>query len=367
MSTEVKTIFVVDDLDTNLTMANDVLRAHYKVITLPSAAKMFSLIERVKPDMILLDIIMPEMDGLEALRLLKESEKYADIPVIFLTVETNVSVEAEGFRLGVVDFIVKPFSDPVLLNRIKTHLDIDGLIRERTSQLQEKTEQLEYEKATIQSLQNAIIFGFADLLESRDEETGGHVDRTAAYIRVLVDAMKRRHIYPDETEGLDIEQFVSSARLHDVGKIAISDLILNKPDKLTEDEYEIMKTHAIEGERILDKLASRTIDIDFLHNAKLFAGSHHERWGGKGYPRGLSGKNIPIQGRVMAIADVYDALVSDRPYKKAIPADEAVKIIMQNAGTQFDPLLASVFFEVKQEFEDILNECPECGRINSHV
>jgi len=356
MNTEVKkTIFVVDDLDTNLTLANEVLRAYYKVITVSTAAKMFSLLQRLVPDLILLDIVMPEMDGFEALHILKKNKKYADIPVIFLTVETNTSVEAEGFRLGVVDFIIKPFSDPVLLNRIKTHLDIDALIRNRTSQLQEKTEQLEQEKANIQSLQSAIIYGFADLLERRDDDTGGHVDRTAAYIKVLIAAMKQKNIYHNETEVLNIEQFVSSARLHDVGKIAISDLILNKPGKLTKEEYEIMKTHTVEGERILDKIASRTVDVDFLHNAKLFAGSHHERWDGKGYPRGLAGTGVPIQGRVMAIADVYDALVSERPYKKAFPTESAVQIIMDNAGTQFDPLIAGVFYEVEQKFEAILN------------
>jgi putative two-component system response regulator len=285
---------------------------------------------------------------------LKDDGKHADIPVIFLTIVANASVEAQGFQLGAVDFITKPFSAPVLLNRIKTHLGIDGLIRERTLQLQHETEKLLQKTAQIQCLHNAIIFGFADLLESRDEGTGGHIDRTAAYIKVLMDAMTAQGVYTAETGGLDVEQFVSSARLHDVGKIAISDMILNKPGKLTDEEYEIMKTHSTEGERIIDKIASRTKDDNFLYNAKLFAGCHHERWDGKGYPRGLAGTDIPLQGRVMAIVDAYDAIVSERPYKKAVPPEKAVAVIMEDAGKHFDPVIADVFFTVQEQFEEIV-------------
>ena len=341
-----KTIFVVDDNDTNLTMANEALKDQYRVLTLPSAARMFALIEKVKPDLILLDIEMPEMDGFEALRRLKEDKEQADVPVIFLTSMTDTSVEARGFQLGVIDFITKPFSEPVLINRIKTHLDVDELIRERTSQLQEKTVQL-------QRLQNAIIFGFADLVESRDEGTGGHIDRTATYIKILLDAMADRGVYAGEINALDRDSFVSSARLHDVGKIAISDLILNKPGKLTDEEYTIMKTHTTEGERAIDQIASRTKDEEFLRNAKLFAGCHHERWDGKGYPHGLKEKEIPIQGRILAIVDVYDALVSERPYKKPFSEEEAVKIIMDASGTQFDPQIADVFYEIRGVFKAV--------------
>jgi putative two-component system response regulator len=342
-----KTIFVVDDNETNLTIAKEVLKDQYRVITLPSAAKMFEFLQRITPDLILLDIEMPVMDGFEALMLLKKEQKNAEIPVIFLTALMDVAVEVRGFQLGVVDFITKPFSPPVLTNRIKTHLDIDELIRERTEQLHQKTVQLE-------NLQNAIIFGFADLVESRDENTGGHVERTSIYVKLLADALWERNVYKEELEKLDLSLFVSSARLHDVGKIAISDMILNKPDRLTETEYDIMKTHAYEGERAIEQIASRTSNIEFLTNALLFAGSHHERWDGKGYPRGLAGTNIPIQGRMMAIADVYDALVSERPYKNASSSDEATRIIMENAGTQFDPLIAEVFYEIKDKFEAVV-------------
>ena len=343
-----KTIFVIDDNDTNLSVANDALKEQYRVMTLPSAAKMFALIEKVKPDLILLDIEMPEMDGFEALRRLKANASQSDIPVIFLTSMTDVSVEVKGFQLGVIDFITKPFSAPVLINRIKTHLDIDELIRERTAQLHEKTVQLQH-------LQNSIVYVLSDMVENRDKGTGGHVDRTTKYIQILVEAMIARGVYADELKEIDLDLFISSARLHDVGKISISDVILNKPAKLTDEEFEIMKTHSAEGERIIDQIVSRTETegVEFLRNAKLFAGYHHERWDGKGYPHGLKETDIPLQGRIMAIADVYDALVSERPYKKPFTAEEAVNIIMESAGKQFDPLISEVFFEAREQFKAV--------------
>jgi len=341
-----KTIFVVDDNDTNLSMANEALKDQYRVLTLPSAAKMFSFIEKIKPDLILLDIEMPEMDGFEALRRLKDNEKQSDIPVIFLTGMIDASVEARGFQLGVIDFITKPFSAPVLVNRIKTHLNIDELIRERTSQLQQKTVQL-------QNLQSGIVFVLSDMVENRDQVTGGHVERTTTYIKILIEAMMARGIYADKIREMDLELVTSSARLHDVGKISISDAILNKPGKLTDEEFEIMKTHPAEGERIIDQIVSRTEDVEFLRSAKLFAGYHHERWDGKGYPRGLEGANIPLQGRIMAIVDVYDALVSERPYKKPLTHEEAVCIIRESAGKQFDPSIVDVFYEVRDQFEAV--------------
>jgi putative two-component system response regulator len=341
-----KIIFIVDDNEINLIVAKEVLKDYYNVMTMSSASKMFSLLETVKPSLILLDIDMPEMDGKIALKNLKANKDFSDIPVIFLTGIEDPKIEAEGFESGAVDFIKKPFSQPVLLNRIKAHLDIDAIIHERTSQLKQRTIQL-------QNLQNAIIFGFADLVESRDTATGGHIERTSQYIKVLTDAIIELNLYTDETNMLDMDLFVSSARLHDVGKIAISDTILNKPGKLTDEEYEIMKTHTIEGERAIEQIASRTDDNEFLRNAKLFAGYHHERWDGEGYPNKLSGTNIPIQGRVMAIVDTYDALVSVRPYKKAFSHEDATEIIMENAGTHFDPKLSQAFYEVSDKFNAI--------------
>lgn len=334
-----KIIYVVDDNDTNLIAAKEALNDQYRVITLPSASRMFSLINKIPPDLILLDIEMPDLDGFEALTLLKQNQEHATIPVIFLTSMTDTEAEVKGFQLGVVDFITKPFSPPVLTNRVRTHLNIDDIIRERTAQLQH--------------LQNGIVYVLADMVESRDEGTGGHVDRTAIYIEILMRALIDRNVYADELKTLDMESIVSSARLHDVGKIAISDTILNKPGRLTEQEFAIMKTHTIEGEKIIDQIISRTESVEFLTSAKLFAGYHHERWDGNGYPYHLSKDNIPLLGRILAIADVYDALISARPYKKPFSHEEANKIIMESAGTQFDPYIADIFYEVRDQFERV--------------
>ncbi|MCL2479703.1 MAG: HD domain-containing protein, partial [Treponema sp.] len=190
----------------------------------------------------------------------------------------------------------------------------------------------------------------ADMVENRDKGTGGHIERTSGYIKLMVDAMVKHGVYSKETSGWDMEMTISSARLHDVGKIAISDFIVNKPGPLTEEEFAIMKTHAAEGERIIDQIVERTGDVEFLRSAKLFAGYHHERWDGTGYPHKVKEYDIPLQGRIMAIADVYDALVSDRPYKKAFTDDEAYKIIMSSSGKQFDPKLTEIFSQLKDEF-----------------
>jgi len=334
-----KTIFVVDDNDTNLLMAEDALEEQYRVLTLPSAAKMFALLEKIPPDLILLDIEMPVMDGFAALQCLKAHNVFTDIPVIFLTAVTNSAMEARGFELGAVDFITKPFSKPVLLNRIKTHLGINELIRARTTQLER--------------LQSGIVFTLADIVENRDKGTGGHIERVTVYIQVLLNEMATRGIYADEIRDWDLELVVSSARLHDVGKITISDFILNKPGPLTEKEFEMMKTHASEGERIIEQIVTRTGEVEFLRNAKLFAGYHHEHWDGTGYPHGLKETEIPLQGRIMAVVDVYDALVSNRPYKGAFTGQQAAHIIMADAGKRFDPKIAAVFFEIQEQFEAV--------------
>ncbi|MCL1815607.1 MAG: response regulator [Treponema sp.] len=339
-----KTIFVVDDNSTNLSVAEEALENLYQVITLSSASKMFAIMEKITPNLILLDIEMPEMTGFQAMKQLKASSSHSEIPVIFLTSLSDSVNEAYGIELGAVDFITKPFSVPVLLNRIKNHLDIDELIRERTEQLRERTERLE-------RLQNGIVCTMADLVENRDTNTGGHIDRTTVFMKLLIDAMNACGIYRDEMEGWDLESVISSARLHDIGKISIPDAILNKPDKLTNEEFQTMKSHSALGEQIIDQMVSRTGEVDFLSSAKLSAAYHHERWDGKGYPYGVKETDIPLHGRIMAIVDVYDALTSDRPYKKAFSNDEAVSIIMDGSGKHFDPRITEVFFEIKNQFE----------------
>jgi putative two-component system response regulator len=339
-----KTIFVVDDSSINLIVAENVLCDYYDVITMLSVSMMFELLEDVIPDLILLDIMMPDIDGFDALTQLRANMRYAGIPVMFLTSKNDAATEARGFEMGVMDFISKPFSGPVLLNRIRKHLAIEDVIRERTEMLQQRTEKL-------MRLQNSMTSVLANMVENRDKLTGKHIERTAAYIKIMLKAMFKKGIYFDEMKRWNMDVIVSAARLHDLGKIVVSDLILNNPGKLSAEEFEVIKTHSSEGEKIIDDIISESGDEDFLYYAKLCAGSHHERWDGTGYPRGLVGKEIPLLGRIMAIADVYDALVSERPYKEAFTHERSVEIILENKGTQFDPEIVEVFLENSDLFK----------------
>jgi len=346
---DMKVIFVVDDNSTNLISAESVLEKYYSVITLSSANKLFSALKKIKPDLILLDIRMPEMNGFETMMCLKSSPSYADIPVIFLTGLVDSKIEAQGIELGAVDFITKPFSEPVLLNRIRNHLNIEDMIHERTKELQLKTHQLI-------RLQNGIVYTLADLVESRDIATGGHIDRTSIYMRLLLNAMLEENLYVNEILTWNIETVISSSRLHDVGKILVPDSILNKPGKLTKDEFEIIKKHVITGQYMIDQMMVRTGDAEFLHTAKMFAGYHHEKWNGMGYPYGLKGQNIPLYGRIMAIIDVYDALTSERSYKKAYTSDMSMKMIIKDSGTHFDPKIVNIFANLKDKLATAKND-----------
>jgi putative two-component system response regulator len=334
-----KTVFAVDDSDASLSLVKKTLENHYRVLTMPSAVKMFTLLEKIIPDIILLDIEMSDVNGIDAFLQLKTSDTFGKIPVIFLTGRNDTAIEAKCFELGAMDFITKPFSAPVLLHRIKTYLNIEEIIQERTTQLYQ--------------LQAGITSALADIVESRDKAADRHIERITAYIRILIKAMKDRDVYADEIQKWELEKVVLSAHLYDMGKIVVSDAVLNKPAKLTFEEYEKIKAHAGEGIRIIEKMIEQTGEADFLQNAKLFAGYHHEHWDGSGYPRGLKGTEIPLQGRIMALADVYDALVSRRPYKEAFTDEEAVNIIKANAGKQFDPKITEIFLEVKEQFKAV--------------
>jgi len=362
MDTARKTIFLVDDDMTNLAIGKKALSDSYNVFTLSSGPLMLKMLENLQPDLILLDVDMPKMDGHEAIRLLKEG-KYADIPVIFLTALGNEEMELKGLSLGAIDYIAKPFSAPLLLKRIEVHLLVEAQKKELNEQKREllffnnNLSQMVEEKAgTIIELKNAILSTMAEVVEYRDEITGGHIVRTQRYIKALLDEMKREGVYAKEVSALNEELVLQSCQLHDVGKIAITDLILNKPGKLTPEEYEKMKTHTTYGEKVILQLTAKTQDSDFLEYARIFAVSHHEQWNGSGYPKGLKGEEIPLLGRIMAISDVYDALVEPRPYKNAFPHEEAVRIILAGKGAHFDPVLSDLFGKIHPEFSRIADE-----------
>jgi len=354
-------IILVDDILANLDQGKNILRTFYEVYAVPSAAKMFEVLERVTPVLILLDIDMPEMNGYEAIRKLKADARYSDIPVIFLTALDDANSEVEGFDLGAADYVTKPFSAAMLLKRIEKELllvrqkhdllDIQERLQANLDDLESKV----HEKSEmVMHLQNAVFATVVDMVEFRDKYTGGHIVRTQKYLKALLDEMIREDIYSDEIVDWDMTFVLSSAKLHDVGKIAVPDVILGKNAKLDQEEFEVMKAHVTAGVEAIERIISKTEEHDFLVHAIRMAGTHHEKWDGSGYPIGLKGKNIPLEGQLMAIADVYDALISKRQYKEPLSHEEACRIIEEGAGTQFDPVLVDVFRNVESELYKIV-------------
>jgi len=349
MTTERKIIFLVDDDPTNLAAGSVTLDQHYDVLTFNSGERLLKTLEKASPDLILLDVAMPEMDGYEVIKRLKSNTETARIPVIFLTAKNDAESELEGLSLGAIDYITKPFSPPRLLKRIEVHLLVEAQKKELIHFNNNLQQMVDAKTKTVVELQNAILTTMAELVECRDIVTGGHIERTQTYLRIFLEALQQRNLFANETATWNLELVWQWAQLHDVGKIAIKDNILNKPSKLTDAEFEEVKTHPAFGAQVIEKIGESTTDKTFLEYATIFALTHHEKWDGSGYPSGLKGEAIPLLGRIMAVVDVYDALVSERPYKKAFSHTEALKIISESSGTHFDPTLVDVFLAVSEK------------------
>jgi putative two-component system response regulator len=350
------TVLVVDDTPDNLSLMSELLEEPYRVTIANNGEKALKIAGSVyPPDIILLDIMMPIMDGYEACRHLKSNPATRDIPVIFLTAKSEVEDEMKGFALGAVDYINKPISPPVVLARVKTHLEL----KRARDYLKDKNEFLEDEvKKRMQevvAVQEATILAMASLAETRDNDTGNHIRRTQFYLKALAQKLrhhKRFSSFLDNDKTLDL--LFKSAPLHDIGKVGIPDDILLKPGRFTPEEFEIMKTHCALGrDAIIAAERGLGLELPFLFFAKEIAYTHQEKWDGTGYPEGLSGDNIPVSGRMMAIADVYDALICRRVYKEGMPHAKAVEIIVQSKGTHFDPDMVDAFMEIAEEFIEI--------------
>ena len=354
LDTDQKKIIMVDDDRTNLTIVRNALIDRYEIFTVSSGEKLFGLLEKMKPDLILLDIEMPEMNGYEVIRKLKGSEHTVDIPVIFLSAMNDPENELEGLNLGAVDYIFKPFSRELLLKRIELHLLLEAQKLE-LKRYSSSLEEIVFEKTqTVLELKNAVLKTVAELVEYRDNVTGGHIERTQNYLRLLVNLLLKNGVYAKELSSWDIDLFVTSSQLHDVGKISIKDSILLKPGRLTVEEFDEIKKHAAFGKEIIERIESNTRENAFLTHAKILAASHHEKWDGTGYPLGIKGEDIPLQGRLMAIVDVYDALTSHRPYKEAFTHKESIEIIKNELGRHFDPLVGEIFIRHEKEFERLM-------------
>jgi putative two-component system response regulator len=354
-----KRIIIVDDNIANLTIAKNILKPYYEVFIAPSAGKLFLCLENFVPDLILLDIEMPQPDGFEIIKALKARSAYADIPVIFLTAKHDELSELKGLGLGAVDYIHKPFSAPLLLKRIETHILL--ALQKRELKFRNNTLQSAVSRKNQQvfALENTVLSTVAELVEFRDCVTGGHVYRTQKYLQILIEHLMDENIYIEKVCEWNPDFLLPSAQLHDVGKIAISDAILNKPAKLTDEEFRKMQDHVIIGVNIIERIELSAPESEYLRYAKSIAATHHEKWDGTGYPYKLKGSAIPLEGRLMAIADVYDALISERPYKKPFTTEQAERIIEEGRGKHFDPALVDVFHKAAGQFNNIVREFKE--------
>lgn len=345
VETRKQRILVVDDAPENIQVLMETLKDEYAIVAATGGEKALKVASSDnKPDIILLDVMMPGMNGYEVCERLKADEATKDIPVVFVTAMSEEEDEAKGLSLGAVDYVTKPFRPSLVKARVHNHLELkrhrdnlEELVRERTAELALT------KKVTIESL--------ASLAETRDPETGGHIKRTQTYVKLLAERIQPLH--PDYLDAETIELLYLSAPLHDIGKVGVPDAILLKPGKLTNEEFEEMQRHAVYGRDAIASAEKELGENSFLGLAREIAYGHHEKWNGSGYPQGLAGDAIPLSARLMAVADVYDALISKRVYKPPFPHAKAVSIITEGKGTHFDPDLVEAFLDSESEFRAV--------------
>ena len=353
--TQKPTILIVDDTPDNLSLMAGLLKGLYRVKVASSGKKAISIVQSDSPpDLILLDIMMPELSGYEVCSLLKDDPKSRDIPIIFLTAMTATEDETKGLALGAVDFITKPVNPPIVLARVATQLHVKAtadFLKDKAQYLESEVTKRTQELAAIQDV---TILAMASLAETRDNDTGNHIRRTQYYVELLANSLKDHERFRDFLSEHTIKLLFKSAPLHDIGKVGIPDRILLKPGRYEPHEFEIMKTHCKLGRDAIQHAEDQLgLEVDFLKYAKEIAYGHQEKWDGSGYPEGLAGDAIPISARLMAVADVYDALISRRVYKEGMPHAKAASIIAEGRGSHFDPDIVDAFMALQEQFQEV--------------
>ncbi len=349
------TLLVVDDNSENLTVLGELLQPDYRVLAANSGRRALQLAAaEPAPDLVLLDVMMPEMNGYEVLQKLRESPGTREIPVIFVTAMDSAEDEQWGLGLGAVDYITKPLRPSIVLARVRTHLELKharDLLKDQNVFLEAEVARRMRETLLIQDV---TIHALARLAEKRDPETGNHLRRTQEYVRTLALGLREHPRFAAHLGGHAIELLAKSAPLHDIGKVGIPDNILLKPGPLTPAEWDVMKTHAALGaEAIEEAEADAERPVEFLRVAKQIARHHHEKWDGSGYPDKLAGDAIPVSARLMALADVFDALISRRVYKEPMSYEQTHKLIVEQRGRHFDPAVVDVFVAQFEQFTSI--------------
>ncbi|MBU0663496.1 MAG: two-component system response regulator [Proteobacteria bacterium] len=355
MNEPLSTILIVDDAPENLAVLNELLQPLYRVRIATSGENALRLaVTPPEPDLIMLDVMMPEMDGYEVFTHLRANPRTRDIPVIFVTAMNSTEAEMRGLEAGAMDYITKPIVPLIVLARVRTQLEL----KKAHDWLRNQNDFLEAEVARRMGenllIQDVSILALAHLAETRDPETGNHLRRTQGYVHALAEHLQNHPRFTALLTRSNIELLSKSAPLHDIGKVGIPDYILLKPGRLSPEEWEVMKTHAQLGSQAIEQAECEIPQpVEFLVLAKEIAHWHHERWDGSGYPDGLVGDAIPVSARLMALADVFDALINRRVYKEPLSFSEAKDIIAAESGRQFDPDVVEAFLAIFDIFEAI--------------
>lgn len=349
-------ILVVDDDKTNLALAQKILGAQYRIAASTSGEAALKYLESHRPDLILLDINMPNMDGFEVMEQLRSNINTEMIPVIFLTADNLAETEIKCFQMGAMDFVTKPFVPDILLSRVSKTIELDQYRHNLENMVNVQAQKITEDAQRLGRIQDSVIIGMANLIESRDGSTGKHVKNTQNYVRMIAQELLSRGLFPEELTPSYIEDLCKAAPLHDVGKIKIPDAILQKPGKLTPEEFDTMKLHTTHSRKIIQTIIGDIEDEHYVRLVEDIALYHHERWDGTGYPAGLTGNNIPLSARIMAVADVFDALYEERCYKPPIrPVERIMQIMSEGRGTQFDPVIIDVFIEMLLQLKEVIS------------
>jgi putative two-component system response regulator len=331
-----KSVLIVDDNLTSLKQISAQLEGKYEVSLAKSGEMALKICTERKPDLILLDIEMPGIDGFETINQIKKDPMLNQIPVIFLTGNHDSATEIKCLDSGAMDFITKPANTDILRHRIDLHLEY--------ASYQHHLEQM------VRELEDNICISFAELVECKDHNIAGHVMRTGVFVELLTKELYESEIFKNELKAEDADLMKRAAPFHDIGKIGVSDILLLKRSSLTNIEYEEVQKHTIIGGQMLSQIYSRTTSEQYLKHAMIIAEGHHERYDGKGYPKGLKGDEIPLYCRIMAVVNVYDACVTDRVYRKNLTHEQACQVIMEGSGTEFDPRIVEVFNKIQGKF-----------------
>jgi putative two-component system response regulator len=344
------TVLIVDDIDVNRIILREILSEDYTILEASGGEEAVALVCDTfnLPDIILLDIMMPDMDGYEVLKFLKQNEYTKHIPVLFITSADAGTNESKALNAGSVDFISKPFNSDVVKARVKLHVQIKNYNQHLAKLVSEKTDEISH-------MQQRILETLATIVEYRSLESGQHIQRVKQMSKILINVMLTKPQYRALLISENYPDIVRATILHDVGKVGVPDRILLKPGRLTDEEYDVMKTHSEIGGSIVDSISKDVPKENlFIRHLKEIAMYHHERWDGKGYPRGLKETEIPVAARIVAIIDVYDAIMSKRVYKDAFPKEKCVEIIKEGRGSQFDPGIVDCFLEAVSDFENVI-------------